>query len=112
METTSAVTYKVLDGKATAEAIKLEIAAEVEQIKNKGGKIPHLAAILVGTDGASETYVNSKVKDCHQVGFTSTHIRFDATISEQELIDKIIEINNDKDIDGLIVQLPLPEHIS
>jgi methylenetetrahydrofolate dehydrogenase (NADP+)/methenyltetrahydrofolate cyclohydrolase len=102
----------ILDGKKTSEQIKLEIAEEVNQLKSTGKKIPHLAAVLVGTDGASQTYVNSKVKDCEQVGFGSTLVRLDATISEQELLTTVQEINDDNDIDGIIVQLPLPDHIS
>ncbi len=102
----------LIDGKKISEEIKQEIAAEVKEIASKGGKIPHLAAILVGNDGGSETYVAHKVKDCEQVGFKSTLIRFDDSVSEKELIDKVIAINNDPDIDGLIVQLPLPKHIS
>jgi methylenetetrahydrofolate dehydrogenase (NADP+)/methenyltetrahydrofolate cyclohydrolase len=104
--------YTIIDGKKVSEEIKKQVAKDVENIKNQGGKIPHLAAILVGTDGASETYVGSKVKTCEAIGFKSTLIRYDATISEQELLDKVEEINNDPDIDGLIVQLPLPKHIS
>lgn len=102
----------LIDGKKISEEIKQEIAAEVKEIASKGGKIPHLAAILVGNDGGSETYVAHKVKDCEQVGFKSTLIRFEDSVSEKELIDKVIAINNDPDIDGLIVQLPLPKHIS
>lgn len=102
----------LIDGKKISEEIKSEIALEVADIKAKGGKTPHLAAILVGTDGGSETYVSHKVKDCEQVGFKSTLIRFDGSVSEKELIEKVIAINNDNDIDGLIVQLPLPKHIS
>ncbi|HPW66671.1 MAG TPA: tetrahydrofolate dehydrogenase/cyclohydrolase catalytic domain-containing protein [Salinivirgaceae bacterium] len=103
---------ELIDGKKTAQAIKDEIAAEVLNIKAKGGKVPHLAVILVGSDGGSVTYVNSKVKTCGELGFNSTKIEYPDTISEQELLDKIYEINSDKDIDGLLVQLPLPEHIS
>ena len=102
----------ILDGKKTSEQVKIEIAQEVEEIKAVGGKIPHLAAVLVGEDGASQTYVNSKVKDCEQVGFGSTLVRMDASVSEDELLEKVQEINNDSDIDGIIVQLPLPDHIS
>lgn len=102
----------LIDGKKISEEIKQEIAAEVKEIASKGGKVPHLAAILVGNDGGSETYVAHKVKDCEQVGFKSTLIRFEDSVSEKELIDKVIAINNDPDIDGLIVQLPLPKHIS
>lgn len=103
---------QIIDGKKVAASIKQELAKEVEKIKNEGGKVPHLAAILVGHDGASETYVNYKVKDCNEVGYDSTLIRFEDTVSEKELLDKIEEINKNIDIDGLIVQLPLPEHIS
>ena len=102
----------IIDGKKTSADIRLEIKDKVEEIKEKGGKIPHLAAILVGTDGASETYVNFKVKDCEQVGFKSTLKRFDDTITEEELLKAVEDINNDPDIDGLIVQLPIPDHIS
>lgn len=103
---------QLIDGKIISEQIKAEIAKEVEEIKKKGGKVPHLAAILVGNDGASETYVAHKVKDCEQVGFKSTLVRLDASTSEETLINEINKINADKDIDGLIVQLPLPKHIS
>ena len=102
----------LIDGKETASKIKMEIAEEVRKIEVQGGKKPHLAAVLVGTDGASETYVNYKVKDCEQVGFKSSLIRFDETISEQELLDKVKELNEDPDLDGFIVQLPLPNHIA
>jgi methylenetetrahydrofolate dehydrogenase (NADP+)/methenyltetrahydrofolate cyclohydrolase len=102
----------ILDGKATSQAIKKEIAIEVEALKQAGKKIPHLAAILVGNDGASETYVGSKVKTCHEIGFDSTLIRFDSNVSEIELLDKIKQINADPAIDGLIVQSPIPKHIS
>lgn len=102
---------QILDGKATAEQIKAEIAQQVQEIKAAGGKIPHLAAILVGDDGASETYVNNKVLDCKQVGFDSTLIRLPAETSEQELLDRVHELNQNDDIDGFIVQVPLPNHI-
>lgn len=102
---------QLLDGKLTSEQIKTEIAAEVARIKAAGGKAPHLAAVLVGDDGASETYVNNKVLDCKQVGFDSTLIRLPATVSEAELLAKIDELNNNPDIDGFIVQVPLPKHI-
>ncbi len=102
----------ILDGKATSLAIKEEIAIEVNALKLAGKKIPHLAAILVGNDGASETYVGSKVKTCHEIGFDSTLIRFNSDVSEGELLDKIRQINADPSIDGLIVQSPLPKHIS
>jgi methylenetetrahydrofolate dehydrogenase (NADP+)/methenyltetrahydrofolate cyclohydrolase len=104
--------YQLLDGKVLSEQLKVEIAEEVKHIKAKGGKTPHLAAIIVGNDPASETYVNSKIKSCEQVGFISSHLRLDASISEKELLEKIDEINHNPDIDGLIVQLPLPKHIS
>jgi methylenetetrahydrofolate dehydrogenase (NADP+)/methenyltetrahydrofolate cyclohydrolase len=96
---------KLLDGKATAEAIKKDLALEVSAIKSKGGKVPHLAAILIGNDGASETYVGSKVKTCHEIGFDSTLLRFDPSISESELLHQIREINRNPEIDGLIVRV-------
>jgi methylenetetrahydrofolate dehydrogenase (NADP+)/methenyltetrahydrofolate cyclohydrolase len=101
----------ILDGKATAEALKKEIAQTVQQWKEEGKKTPHLAAILVGCDGASETYVNSKERDCHEVGMQSTVIRLPDTITEAGLLQKVNEINRNAGIDGLIVQLPLPKHI-
>lgn len=101
----------LLDGKATAAAIKQEIAAEVEQILAAGGKQPHLAAILVGHDGGSETYVANKVKSCAECGFKSTLIRFEDTVTEEGLLAKVEELNHDDDVDGFIVQLPLPKHI-
>jgi methylenetetrahydrofolate dehydrogenase (NADP+)/methenyltetrahydrofolate cyclohydrolase len=104
--------YQLIDGKKTAEEIKSEIAAKVSSMKEKGIRVPHLAAVLVGHDGGSETYVAHKVKDCAEVGFMSTLVRFDASVSEQELLAKVVELNNDPEIDGLIVQLPLPDHIS
>ncbi|MDR2064324.1 MAG: bifunctional 5,10-methylene-tetrahydrofolate dehydrogenase/5,10-methylene-tetrahydrofolate cyclohydrolase [Prevotellaceae bacterium] len=103
---------QIIDGNKIAGEMKLEIANEVKEIISKGHRAPCLAAILVGNDPASETYVNSKEKDCSEVGFTSKIYRFDEQITENELIDKIKEINADYSIDGLIVQLPLPEHIS
>ncbi len=102
---------KLIDGKKIAATIKEEIAVEVNRIKDQGGKVPHLAAILVGEDPASETYVNSKAKACKQVGFDSSTYRFPADVSEQELLEAVAFINNDPEIDGLIVQLPLPDHI-
>lgn len=101
----------LLDGKKTAADIKKEIALEVDNLKDKGNKTPHLAAIIVGNDGASLTYVNAKVKACERVGFESTLIRLAADISEQELLSEIANLNVDKNIDGFIVQLPLPKHI-
>ena len=103
---------KLIDGKAVAMQIKLEIAEEVKQIVTSGGKRPHLAAILVGHDGGSETYVASKVKTCEEVGFDSTLIRYENDVTEEELLAKVIELNNNPSIDGFIVQLPLPKHIS
>ncbi len=102
----------LIDGKETAGQIKLEIAREVEDIIARGGKRPHLAAVLVGNDPASETYVNFKVKDCEQVGFESTLVRFEEDTSEAELLAKVAGLNRDTEIDGFIVQLPLPSHIS
>jgi methylenetetrahydrofolate dehydrogenase (NADP+)/methenyltetrahydrofolate cyclohydrolase len=101
----------LIDGTATAVTIKEEIAQRVRQILADGGRRPHLAAILVGHDGGSETYVANKVKACEVCGFQSTLIRYEADVTEQELIDKVIELNNDDSIDGFIVQLPLPRHI-
>ena len=101
----------ILDGKKTSNDIKEEIAAEVKSIISAGGKTPHLSAILVGNNGASETYVNAKVKACKKVGFESTLIRLSKNVSEEELLYEVEKINNDQDIDGLIVQLPLPKHI-
>jgi methylenetetrahydrofolate dehydrogenase (NADP+)/methenyltetrahydrofolate cyclohydrolase len=102
----------LIDGKKTAQDIKNEIAARVAEIKQEGGKRPHLAAILVGEDGASQTYVGAKVKACEEVGFTSTLVRLSAEVGEEELLRAVEEINQNPDIDGLIVQLPLPKHIS
>jgi methylenetetrahydrofolate dehydrogenase (NADP+)/methenyltetrahydrofolate cyclohydrolase len=100
-----------LDGKTLSAQIKDEIAQEVDQIKQQGGKIPHLVAILVGHDGASETYVSHKEKACAKVGFKSDVLRFEDNITEKELLDKVDELNKDEDVDGFIVQLPLPDHI-
>lgn len=103
---------QLLDGRAVAAQMKQEIAAEVAQIKANGGKVPHLAAILVGHDGGSETYVANKVKTCEEVGFKSSLIRYEEDVTEEELLRKVDELNNDPDVDGFIVQLPLPAHIS
>ena len=103
---------QLIDGKATANLIKQEIADEVSEIISKGGKKPHLAAILVGHDGGSETYVKNKVLACEACGFKSTLIRYEDDITEEELLAKVEELNNDADVDGFIVQLPLPKHIS
>lgn len=102
---------QIIDGKKISEDIQNEIAIEVQELFDEGRKIPHLAAILVGSDGASETYVSAKVKTCEKVGFNSTLIRLPENTTEQELLDKIIELNNNDDIDGYIIQLPLPKHI-
>ncbi len=101
----------LLDGKKTSADIKEEIALEVRDLKNKGHKTPHLAAIIVGNDGASITYVNAKVKACERVGFESTLIRLSEETTEEELLNEIAVLNVDNDIDGFIVQLPLPKHI-
>ena len=103
---------QLLDGKLTSGILKDEIADEVNGIIANGGKKPHLAAILVGGDGASETYVNAKVKACEKVGFNSTLVRMDADVSEEALLNEVRKINENPAIDGLIVQLPLPKHIS
>ena len=103
--------YQLIDGKATAYAIKQKIAEEVKEILSKGGKQPHLAAVLVGHDGGSETYVKNKVIACEQCGFKSTLIRFEENVTEEELLACVDQLNNDNDIDGFIVQLPLPKHI-
>jgi methylenetetrahydrofolate dehydrogenase (NADP+)/methenyltetrahydrofolate cyclohydrolase len=103
---------QLIDGKAISQQVKEEIAVEVAEIKAKGGKIPHLAVIIVGHDGGSETYVKNKVLSCEQVGFKSTKIAFEDTVSEEELLDAIQKLNADSDVDGFIVQLPLPKHIS
>lgn len=103
---------QLIDGKATAAAIKAEIADEVKKIVEAGGKRPHLAAILVGHDGGSETYVKNKVLACEACGFTSTLLRFEDDITEEFLLQQVENLNNDADVDGFIVQLPLPKHIS
>lgn len=102
----------ILDGKKTAEKIKLDIKKHVESWVKAGNKKPHLAAILVGENGASITYVNSKVKDCKEVGFNSTLVRLPDTVTEKELLAHIKELNENDDVDGFIVQLPLPKHIN
>ena len=102
---------KIISGIEVSDQIKNEIALEVEKIKLKGGKIPHLAAVLVGNDGASQTYVNAKVKACEKVGFGSSLVRLPETISETDLLKEIERLNNNDNIDGFIVQLPLPKHI-
>lgn len=102
---------QLIDGKATAAAIKAEIAEEVKSMVARGGKQPHLAAVLVGHDGGSETYVKNKVKACEQCGFKSSLIRFEDDVTEEELLRCVDKLNKDEDVDGFIVQLPLPEHI-
>lgn len=102
---------QLLDGKATADSIRKELAEAVKIRKKEGKKIPHLAAILVGNDGGSMTYVGAKVKACNQIGFESTLIQYDESVSEEVLMNKIKTLNEDKSIDGFIVQLPLPNHI-
>lgn len=103
---------KILDGKQAAQALKDELKLEVAQGAAEGKKTPHLAAILIGDNGASATYVAAKVKACEETGFKSTLIRYEASITEHQLLEKIKALNNDPDIDGILVQLPLPEHIS
>jgi methylenetetrahydrofolate dehydrogenase (NADP+)/methenyltetrahydrofolate cyclohydrolase len=103
---------QIIDGKKVAEQMKLEIAEDVKQMKEQGMKTPHLAAILVGHDGGSETYVAHKVKDCAEVGFKSTLVRFEDDVNETELLAAVQKLNNDSDVDGIIVQLPIPKHIS
>lgn len=102
----------ILDGKLASAGWKLKLAEEVKLLLSQGKRAPHLSAILVGNNGASETYVASKVKNCAEIGFKSSLIRFETTITEAELLAKIEEVNNDESIDGLIVQLPLPPHIN
>ncbi len=103
---------QLIDGKKTSQDIRAEIAEEVKEIVANGGKRPHLAAVLVGNDGGSMTYVNAKVKACKEVGFESTLIKKEDNITEEELLQIVDDLNNDADIDGFIVQLPLPKHIS
>ncbi len=103
---------EILDGKIVSSDLKLKLALEVEKLRNAGKRSPHLCAILIGNNGASETYVASKAKNCIEIGFKSSVLRLDDTISEEDLLRKIREINSDNTIDGLIVQLPLPLHIS
>ena len=105
------MSYKIIDGKETASRIKEEIAVEVNEMLANGGKRPHLAAILVGHDGGSETYVKNKVIACEACGFTSTLIRFEDDVTEEELLACVKRLNEDDDVDGFIVQLPLPRHI-
>jgi methylenetetrahydrofolate dehydrogenase (NADP+)/methenyltetrahydrofolate cyclohydrolase len=104
--------HQIIDGKKISEEIQSEIAAEVAAIISSGGKVPHLAAVLVGNNGASETYVSGKVKACERVGFKSSLHRLPDSVSENDLLQKISELNNDAEVDGFIVQLPLPKHIN
>jgi methylenetetrahydrofolate dehydrogenase (NADP+)/methenyltetrahydrofolate cyclohydrolase len=103
---------QILDGQLVSQAIKEDLKLAVAQLKNEGGKRPHLAAVLVGNNGASETYVGAKVKACEEIGFASTLVRLEEDISEYKLLAAIQDLNNDPDIDGILVQLPLPKHIS
>ncbi len=103
---------QIIDGKLTSQRVKDEIAAAVKEMKSNGEKIPHLAAVLVGHDGGSETYVAAKIKACEYVGFKSSLIRYEEDVTEEELLAKVQELNEDDDVDGFIVQLPLPKHIS
>lgn len=103
---------KLIDGKATAGMIKEEIKTEVDSLVATGSRRPHLAAVLVGHDGGSETYVAYKIKDCEEVGFKSTLVRFEDNVDQKILVDKIHELNQDRELDGFIVQLPLPDHIN
>ncbi len=103
---------KILDGKLAAQAVKEQLREEVESLKAVGKRVPHLAAILIGDNGASATYVAAKVKACEETGFTSTLLRYETSISEAQLLEKITELNNNPSIDGILVQLPLPAHIA
>ena len=103
---------QLIDGKATSKAIKAEIKTEVDSLVLAGHRPPHLAAILVGHDGGSETYVAYKIKDCEEVGFKSSLVRFEDDVKEEVLLEKICELNGDPGLDGFIVQLPLPDHIN
>ena len=103
---------KILDGKLAAQSVKEKLRLAVDILKSEGKKIPHLAAILIGDNGASATYVAAKVKACEETGFTSTLLKYDNSLTEKQLLDKIVELNNDPEIDGILVQLPLPTHIA
>ena len=103
---------QLLDGKKTAAEIKIEVAEEIKRLKSNRGKIPHLVAVLVGNNGASITYVDAKIAACKLVGMKSTIVRLNDTVTEKELLKKVDELNKDKDVDGFIVQLPLPKHIN
>ena len=112
MAETNEIQTTILDGKKTAGEIEKEIAREVDALVQGGHRPPHLAAVLIGEDGASKTYVRNKVKACQRVGFRETLVKYDDTVSESEIIDKVTEFNSDDSVDGYIVQLPLPDHIS
>lgn len=103
---------QLIDGKLVSQAVRDRIALQVKQMTASGQRAPHLVAVLVGNDGGSETYVANKIKACHEVGFRSSLIRFDTNVTESELLAKVVELNNDPQVDGFIVQLPLPKHIS
>ncbi|MFT3981881.1 MAG: tetrahydrofolate dehydrogenase/cyclohydrolase catalytic domain-containing protein [Ferruginibacter sp.] len=103
---------KILDGKVVSQAVKDDLKAKTALLRESGKKAPHLAAVLVGTDGASETYVASKIRNCEEIGFKSSLYRFSSDTDEQTVIDTILELNTDDDVDGILVQLPLPKHIS
>ena len=103
---------QLLDGKLASQAIKDDLKIKIEELQKQGSKVPHLAAVLVGNNGASETYVGSKVKSCEEIGFKSTLLRLENTIGENELLEGIHKLNYDNDVDGILVQLPLPKHIS
>ncbi len=103
---------QLLEGKIVSQAVKEQLREQTNQLKNQHKKVPHLAAILIGTDGASETYVASKIKNCEEIGFKSSMFRFEHNVKESIIISKIEELNNDEDVDGILVQLPLPKHIS
>ncbi|MDE6806547.1 MAG: bifunctional 5,10-methylene-tetrahydrofolate dehydrogenase/5,10-methylene-tetrahydrofolate cyclohydrolase [Muribaculaceae bacterium] len=102
---------QIIDGKATAARLKEEIAAEVKEMAARGERVPHLVAVIVGHDGGSEAYVANKERNCEAVGFKSTNIRFEDTVSEETLLAEIDRLNNDPEVDGIIIQLPLPRHI-
>src|SRR3712207_6625210 len=103
---------KILDGQLVSQATKDELKIKVADLLKQGSKVPHLAAVLVGNNGASETYVGSKVKTCEEIGYKSTLIRLDESISEEELLTTIAKLNDDDDVDGILVQLPLPSQVS
>jgi methylenetetrahydrofolate dehydrogenase (NADP+)/methenyltetrahydrofolate cyclohydrolase len=103
---------KIMDGKLVSQATKDELKLKVDQLVREGKKVPHLTAVLVGNNGASETYVGSKVKTCEEIGFKSSLVRLDSNVSEEILLQTIRDLNNDGDVDGILVQLPLPKHIS